>query len=92
LAVSSKSPGTSGSRRGDDLVPRLHGRCPEDSVRSCRGEMTLDVESVVGRGPGIIESPPCGSLDCSEEFRERNFAFSKYVAGGADRGREYDYV
>jgi error-prone DNA polymerase len=23
------------SRRGDDFAPRLHGRCPEDSVRSC---------------------------------------------------------
>src|ERR1700736_4770088 len=24
--------GTSGSRRGDDFAPRLHGRCPEGSV------------------------------------------------------------
>ena len=30
-----KSPGTSGSRRSDDFTPRLHGRCPEGSVRSC---------------------------------------------------------
>jgi hypothetical protein len=29
------SPGTSGSRRSDDFVPCLHGRCPEGSVRSC---------------------------------------------------------
>ena len=42
-----KSPGTSGSRRSGDFTPRLQGRCPEGSVRSCRGEMTLDVESVV---------------------------------------------
>jgi hypothetical protein len=30
-----KSPGTLGSRRSDDFTPRLHGRCPEGSVRSC---------------------------------------------------------
>ncbi len=30
-----KSPGTSGSRRSDDFTPRLHGRRPEGSVRSC---------------------------------------------------------
>jgi len=39
-----KSPGTSGSRRSDDFTPRLQSRCPEGSVRSCRGEMTSDVE------------------------------------------------
>jgi hypothetical protein len=43
-----KSPGTSGSRRSDDFTPRLQSRCPEGSVRCCRGEMTLDVECVVG--------------------------------------------
>ena len=36
------------SRRGNDFMPRLHGRCPEGSVRSCLGEMALDVERVVG--------------------------------------------
>jgi hypothetical protein len=30
-----RSPGTSGSRRSDDFIPRLQGRCPESSVRSC---------------------------------------------------------
>ena len=30
-----KSPGTSGSRGSDDFTPRLHGRFPEGSVRSC---------------------------------------------------------
>jgi hypothetical protein len=30
-----KSPGTSGSRRSDDFTPRLHGRRPDGSVRSC---------------------------------------------------------
>ena len=43
-----KTPGTSGSRGGDDFTPCLHGRCPEGSVRSCRGKMTLDVESIMG--------------------------------------------
>jgi hypothetical protein len=42
-----KSPGTSGSRSSDGFTPRLHGRCPKDSVRSCRCEMTLGVECVV---------------------------------------------
>ena len=31
----SKSLGTSGSRRGDDFTPRLHGRGPEGSACSC---------------------------------------------------------
>jgi hypothetical protein len=30
-----KSPGPSGSRRSDDFVPCMHGRCPEGSVSSC---------------------------------------------------------
>ena len=30
-----KSPGTSGSRRCDGFTPRLQGRCPEGSARSC---------------------------------------------------------
>src|ERR1700730_13220403 len=42
-----KSAGMLGSRRGDDVAPRLHRRGPEGSVRFCRGEMALDVESVV---------------------------------------------
>src|ERR1700730_9874727 len=42
-----KSPGTFGSRCGYDFTLRLQGRCAEDSVRSCRGEMALDVEGVV---------------------------------------------
>jgi hypothetical protein len=42
-----KSPGTSGSRSSDDFTPCLHGRCPEGSVRSCRGKMTLHVESIL---------------------------------------------
>ena len=33
---------------GDDFAPRLHGRCPEGSVRSCRCQMALDVEGVIG--------------------------------------------
>jgi hypothetical protein len=43
-----KSLGASGSRRSDDFTPHLHGRCPEGSMRSCRGEMALDVEDVIG--------------------------------------------
>jgi len=35
------------SRRSDDFTPRLQGRCPEVSVRSCGGEMALGVEGVV---------------------------------------------
>jgi hypothetical protein len=31
----SNSAGALGSRRGDDFVPCVHGRCPEGSVRSC---------------------------------------------------------
>jgi hypothetical protein len=42
-----KSAGMLGSRRGDDVAPRLHRRGPEGSVRFCGGEMALDVESVV---------------------------------------------
>ena len=42
-----KSAGMLGSRRSDDVAPRLHRRGPEGSVRFCRGEMALDVESVV---------------------------------------------
>ena len=45
-----KSPGTSGSRRSDGFAPRLHRRCPEGSVRSCRGEMALDVEGILDGG------------------------------------------
>jgi hypothetical protein len=30
-----KSPGPLGSRRSDDFVPCMHGRCPEGSVSSC---------------------------------------------------------
>jgi uncharacterized protein YbjT (DUF2867 family) len=36
-----------GSSRSDDVAPRLHRRGPKGSVRSCRGEMTLDVEGVL---------------------------------------------
>jgi hypothetical protein len=32
---------------GDDFAPRLHRRGPKGSMRSCRCEMTLDVEGVV---------------------------------------------
>ena len=35
------------SCRGDDFVPCLHRRGPKGSMRSCRCEMTLDVEGVV---------------------------------------------
>jgi hypothetical protein len=42
-----KSAGMLGSRRIDDVAPRLHRRGPEGSVRFCGGEMALDVESVV---------------------------------------------
>src|ERR1700736_5916152 len=42
-----KSACMSGSRRSDDVAPRLHRRGPEGSVRFCGGEMALDVESVV---------------------------------------------
>ena len=44
-----KSPGTSGSgsRRSDEFTPCLQGRCPEGSVRSCLGEMALDVEGIL---------------------------------------------
>jgi hypothetical protein len=42
-----KSAGMLGSRRSDDVAPRLHRRGPEGSVRFCGGEMALDVESVV---------------------------------------------
>src|SRR5580700_9713614 len=42
-----KSAGMPGSRRSDDVAPRLHRRGPEGSVRFCGGEMALDVESVV---------------------------------------------
>jgi hypothetical protein len=35
------------SCRGDDFVPCLHRRGPKVSMRSCRCEMTLDVEGVV---------------------------------------------
>ena len=40
-----KSAGMLGSRRSDDIAPRLHRRGPEGSVRFCGGEMALDVES-----------------------------------------------
>ena len=42
-----KSAGMLGSRRSDDVAPRLHRRGPEGSVRFCGREMALDVESVV---------------------------------------------
>ena len=42
-----KSAGMLGSRRSDDVAPRLHRCGPEGSVRFCGGEMALDVESVV---------------------------------------------
>jgi hypothetical protein len=45
-----KSLGTSSSRRSDNFTPRLQGQCSQGSVCSCSGEMTLDVESVVGCG------------------------------------------
>ena len=38
------------SSRGGGLTPSLHGRRSEDSVRAGRGEMTLNVEVVVGGG------------------------------------------
>jgi hypothetical protein len=38
-----KSPGTSVSRRGDDFVLRLQGRCAEGSVRFGGNEVALDV-------------------------------------------------
>src|SRR5580700_8913083 len=47
-----KSAGMLGSRRSDDVAPRLHRRGPEGSVRFCGGEMALDVESVVSGGVG----------------------------------------
>jgi len=54
-----KSPGTSDLRRSDDFTPCLHGRCPEGSVRSCQGEMALDVESIL-----------CCCMHCEESLRE----------------------
>ena len=59
-----KSSRTSGSSRSNDFVPCLHRRGPEGSVRSCRGEMTLDVEGILCccmrgekslRGPHALE-------------------------------------
>ena len=38
-----KTLGTSGSRLGNDFVPRLHGRCAEGSVRFGGNEVALDV-------------------------------------------------
>ena len=35
---------------GGGLTPSLHGRRSEDSVRAGGGEMTLNVEGVVGGG------------------------------------------
>jgi hypothetical protein len=42
-----------GSRRSDDVAPRLHRRGPEDSVRFCGGEMALDVE----RALSYVDAP-----------------------------------
>ena len=36
-----KSAGMLGSRRSDDVAPRLHRRGPEGSVRFCGGEMAF---------------------------------------------------
>jgi hypothetical protein len=38
------------SSRGGGLTPNLHGRRSEDSLRAGGGEMTLNVEGVVGGG------------------------------------------
>ena len=43
-----KASSLSSSRRSSSLTPRLHGRGSEDSVRASGGEMTLNVEGVVG--------------------------------------------
>ena len=51
-----KSAGMLGSRRSDDVAPRLHRRGPEGSVRFCGGEMALDVEDTMGRGEDKVPS------------------------------------
>ncbi|PNE10888.1 MAG: hypothetical protein CR217_11860 [Beijerinckiaceae bacterium] len=45
-----KSADASGSRRNDNLTPRLRRRHAKIAVGSCRSEMTLDVEDTMGRG------------------------------------------
>ena len=40
------------SSGGGSSAPRVHCRSPEDSVRGCRDQVTLDVEGVVDGGVG----------------------------------------